>query len=87
MWVVLFAGCTQSPADRIEIVCNTFCDCTSTLPSAVQTCVVQQCEPNIPAVSDECLACVYDHESACPVLENDCQALCFPQVANPRGPA
>jgi hypothetical protein len=80
--VALFAGCTQSPADRVEIVCNTFCDCAFTLPSAVQMCVTQQCEPFIPPVSDECLACVYDHESTCTALESDCQTMCFPQ-ANP----
>ncbi|HEX7701470.1 MAG TPA: hypothetical protein VF403_12125 [Kofleriaceae bacterium] len=80
LWVVLFAGCTQSPADRIEIVCNTFCDCVSTLPSAVETCVTQQCEPTIPPVSDECLACVYDHESTCGALVSDCQTMCFQQA-------
>ena len=83
--MVLFAGCTQSPADRVEIVCNTFCDCASTLPGAIETCV-QQCEPAIAPVSDQCLACVYDHESTCSALESDCETMCFPPQANPRGP-
>jgi hypothetical protein len=81
LWVALLAGCTQAPADRIEIVCTTFCDCTSTLPGAIESCV-QQLEATIPPVSDECLACVYDHESACTALESDCETMCFPQ-ANP----
>ena len=85
MWVVLVVACTQGPEERIDVVCNTFCDCTSTLPAAVEMCVTQQCKPHLTIVSDACLACVYDHESTCSTLDTECMTTCF-QVVDMKGP-
>jgi hypothetical protein len=83
LWVVVVAaGCTQSPEERVQTVCNAVCDCTVTggLPSAIQTCITSQCEPTLtPMISDDCLQCVFDHEGTCTDLETDCTTLCFMQ--------
>lgn len=81
-WVLLvtvIAGCFAStPAQRAETVCNAICDCAvgTNLPAEVQDCVEMQCLPQLPPVTDECLACVHQHESSCTSLQDACVQLC-----------
>ncbi len=82
VFVLVMIGCTQSPEDRAQIVCTTFCDCIvgTGVPAQVQACVDQQCLPALPAgpaVSDACMSCVYAHESTCSVLLDQCESMCF----------
>jgi hypothetical protein len=85
--LAVVAGCVQTPEERAQTVCNTFCDCVvgTAQPAAVQSCVTVDCLPSIPPVSDACLSCVYQHESTCASLESECQALCL-QQPQPGGP-
>jgi hypothetical protein len=77
--LIVVAGCTESPAQRAEEVCSTFCDCAvgTGQPEQVQSCIDTQCLPQLPPVTDTCLACVHQHESTCSVLQNDCLNLCL----------
>lgn len=77
--LVVVAACKQTPAERADIVCTTFCDCIegTTLPTVVQQCIDTGCLPTLPPVTDACLACVYAQESSCPDLVNDCTAACL----------
>jgi hypothetical protein len=84
LWALLVtAGCTQSPADRAVTVCDTFCGCAEPLPSQAEECSTE-CLAAIPAVSDACLACVYDFEATCGPLVDQCQAMCFQAAPNPK---
>jgi hypothetical protein len=75
--VVALMGCAQTPQQRAEIVCMTFCDCLVG-PAAVQNCVDTQCLPQVKMpVSDACFDCVNQHESVCTTLESTCAATCF----------
>ena len=83
--LVAVAACKQTPAERADIVCTTFCDCIegTTLPTVVQQCIDTGCLPTLPPVTDACLACVYAQESSCPDLVNDCTAACLPEHGEP----
>ncbi len=43
--LVLIVGCHQTPEERADIVCTTFCDCVegTTLPAVVQQCIDVNC--------------------------------------------
>jgi hypothetical protein len=90
-WLVLvlavMAGCVQTPEQRAETVCSTFCDCVvgQQQPGAIQMCIDTDCLPTLPPVTDACLSCVYQHESACTSLESTCTSLCL-RSPQPGGP-
>lgn len=78
--VVALGGCAQSPQQRAEQVCMTFCDCLVG-PAQVQSCVDTQCLPQLPTpVTDACFDCVNQHDSVCTTLENTCGPTCFPTL-------
>jgi hypothetical protein len=81
LWLVVVAGCAETPAQRAQDVCFAFCDCavTTQLPDQVQACVDNQCLPQLPPVTDACLACVHQHESTCSALQNVCLPQCLGQ--------
>lgn len=78
----LLVGCTPSPQQEIDDVCNAFCDCLETAPSLVAQCVNNQCKPQLPVVSAACSTCVDSHEATCTGLLDTCESECFP-VATP----
>jgi hypothetical protein len=77
--LLVMLGCTQMPAEKAQVVCDAYCDCTEpgALPSVHDDCVRQQCLPALPAVSDDCLDCVYAQDQRCPELFDKCNDLCF----------
>jgi hypothetical protein len=77
--VVLLLGCTQTPQEKAQDVCQAFCQCTDPggLPSIVDKCVIDQCLPQLPTVADPCLDCVFAHDQVCPDLFDQCTDLCF----------
>jgi len=83
-WLViaLLVGCTPSPEEQIDDVCNAFCDCLESTPSLIAQCVANQCKPQLPTVSDQCAACVDGNEATCTGLINTCSSECF-SVATP----
>jgi hypothetical protein len=75
--LLLLAGCAgQSSEDRSRTVCTAFCECFTTA-GEVDACV-DDCVPDLPDVSDDCLQCVYANSQTCSVLENDCLPECDP---------
>ena len=84
--LLVAVGCTQSPQDRADVVCTTFCDCAAgtNLPALVQECIDTDCLPTLPTVSDACLACVYAQESTCTNLVELCTNDCLKPA--PGGP-
>jgi hypothetical protein len=77
--VGLLVGCHQTPEEKALDVCDAYCDCLNpgAVPSQFDQCVNQQCVPQLPPVSDDCLQCVYSHDQVCPDLEQDCTTMCF----------
>jgi hypothetical protein len=72
------AGCEITPEQRARDVCNALCACVVPgSPSAVERCVVNDCLPDIPPVSDPCVECVYTNSQRCGDLLDECIALCF----------
>ena len=83
--VVALGGCAETPDQRAQEVCASFCDCVvgTGLPAAVQDCIDNQCLPQIPPVTDDCLSCVHQFEASCTALENTCAPSCF-QILTPK---
>lgn len=77
--MVLAAACTQSQAEKDQVVCSAFCGCFAVTQAAVDECIQQQCLPSIPmtGISDACETCVYQNESTCSALEQRCTNECF----------
>ena len=76
-WVLLLVlvGCADDdPLLRARTVCTAYCDCSAS-PGAVDACI-DDCVPDIPAVSDDCLQCVYANSQTCAALQSECTALC-----------
>ena len=75
----LLVGCQQPPGEKAQDVCDAYCDCVApgALPSQFDECVQQQCLPQLPPVSDDCLNCVFEHDQVCADLEQDCTTSCF----------
>jgi len=82
--LLVVVGCTQTPADKAQDVCLALCECAEpgAIPSVLDDCVSQQCLPQLPPVSDDCLDCVYAHDQVCPELDQ-CTDLCLP-MAQPK---
>lgn len=79
LFVLLFAlaGCWEVSAEqRARDVCTAYCDCF-VAPSQVEECIVEDCLPDIPPVSDPCLDCVYANSQMCGPLFDDCTDLCL----------
>ena len=73
----VLTGCFESsPAQNARTVCTAYCDCLVT-PPMVEECIVDDCVPDIPPVSDECLQCVYMNSQTCSTLFDDCTDLCI----------
>ena len=73
----LSAGCfEESPQQRARAVCNAYCECVVTA-GMVEQCVVDECLPVLPPVSDECLDCVIANSQACTALDAQCTDLCI----------
>jgi hypothetical protein len=77
-WLVLalLVGCTPSPEQEVDDVCNAFCDCSASTPTTIAQCVAQ-CVPLVPTVTDTCAACVDSYEATCTGLINTCYTRCF----------
>jgi hypothetical protein len=77
--VVLLVGCTQTPQEKSQDVCQAYCTCTDpgAVPSVVDDCINQQCLPQLPPVTDQCLDCVFAHDQVCTDLFAQCEDLCF----------
>lgn len=70
------AGCTNSPAQNARTVCTAYCECF--VPAAsVEACIVDDCLPDIPPVSDPCLDCVYENSQMCSALTDECTDVCL----------
>jgi len=80
-WLVLaFAvGCTTSPEQAVDDVCNAFCDCNASTPTTIATCV-GQCKQLVTTVTDSCTQCVDSFEASCTSLTATCETECFPQA-------
>ena len=73
------AACNTSPEQERRDVCTAYCECvTSGLPSEVESCIVDDCLPEVPSVSDACLTCVYTFSQTCSDLFTNCNDLCLP---------
>src|SRR5688500_15424083 len=77
------AGCDVPPEQRSRDVCTAYCGCIESGNSAVAECV-DECIPEIPVVSDDCLTCVYENSQMCGSLLDDCTDICDPQQPTPR---
>jgi hypothetical protein len=77
--VGLLAGCTQTPEEKAQDVCQAYCECVDpgAPPASRDECIAQQCLPDVPSVTDECLDCVYAHDQTCSELFDDCTDLCL----------
>jgi hypothetical protein len=72
----LWAGCFEiTPEQRARDVCTAYCDCYAQ-PGQTEACVVNDCLPDIPPVTDACLDCVYANSQMCGELVNQCLDLC-----------
>ena len=80
-WLVLalVVGCTPSPEQAVDDVCNAFCDCNASTPTTIATCV-NQCVQLVPSVTDSCSQCVDSFEATCTGLTSNCENECFPQT-------
>jgi hypothetical protein len=78
----LLVGCQQPPGEKAQDVCDAYCDCVDpgALPSQFDACVQQQCLPQLPPVSDDCLNCVFEHDQVCADLFAQCTDSCFPNA-------
>lgn len=66
----------ESPQQRATAVCTEFCECFVSA-GQVEQCVTEQCLPQIPPVSDECMDCVVTNAQACGALDDQCSDLCL----------
>ncbi len=73
---VMSTGCfEETPQQRAEAVCNAYCECFVSA-GQVEQCVTEQCLPDIPAVSEECMDCVVSNAQTCSALDQ-CTGLCL----------
>jgi hypothetical protein len=73
----LLVGCFEETSEqRSRAVCNAYCECFVTA-GEVQQCVVEECLPDLPPVSDECLDCVISNSQTCTALGAQCTDTCF----------
>ena len=76
--VLGLGGCDIPPEQERRDVCTAFCDCLGGLPSQVESCITDDCLPDVPpTISDSCRQCVYENSQMCSVLFNDCLGPCF----------
>ncbi len=75
----LLAGCHQTPQEKSQDVCDAYCDCVNpgAPPAVFDQCVAQQCLPQLPPVTDQCLNCVFAHDQVCTDLYAQCTNLCL----------
>lgn len=74
--VGMFAGCfEESPQQRSRAVCTAYCECFVSA-GQVETCVTDDCLPNLPPVNDECIDCVVSNANSCTALDAQCTDLC-----------
>ncbi len=78
--VALVAACDTPPEQQRRDVCTAFCDCGTSTPGTLESCITDQCLPQVPSVSDDCLTCVYTYSQTCGELVNQCSATCFSQA-------
>lgn len=79
---LLLGGCQTTPEEERREVCQAFCQCLVTGATQVETCIVDDCLPDILTVSDDCLDCVLQNSQSCPTLLNQCPAHCTQQAPN-----
>lgn len=72
----LLAGCDISEQQKARDVCTAVCNCAVS-PSQVEECIVEDCLPDLPPVSDPCLQCVYENSQMCSDLFDDCTDFCI----------
>jgi hypothetical protein len=73
----VLAGCFEAnPLQKARDVCTAYCDCIVS-PAMVEQCIVDDCLPDIPPVSDPCLQCVYTNSQTCSTLFDECTDLCL----------
>ena len=84
--VVVLVGCTQTPQEKSQDVCQAYCSCIEPggLPGQLESCVQTMCLPQLPPVTDACLTCVFEHEQTCPEMYDQCDSLCLPTGQTPK---
>ena len=84
--LLVLLGCTQTPQEKSQDVCQAYCSCADpgALPSVLDDCIQQQCLPQLPPVSDACLQCVFAHDQVCTDLAAQCTDLCLPANQTPK---
>jgi hypothetical protein len=77
--LVVLVGCHQTPEQKTQDVVDAYCDCANpgAPPATFDTCVTQLTS-FLPAVTDSCLQCVYEHDQECADLFVKCNDLCLP---------
>jgi hypothetical protein len=85
-WLVLalLVGCTPSPEQEVDDVCNAFCDCLETIPTLITQCVTQ-CKQQLPTVTTACGSCVDSFEATCTGLVDTCSNDCFAATPDTKG--
>ena len=72
---LLLVGCAdQSTEQRERTVCTAYCECYSST-GGVDACV-EDCIPEVPTITDECLACVNANANSCTSLDSECTDIC-----------
>ena len=78
LFIVAF-GCHAQPGQEAQDVCTVVCRCESPL-SGVQATCVDDCTRNAPSdIPDDCVTCVFEHETSCGDLVSECLPLCSQQ--------
>ena len=73
----LLVGCFEETAgQRARAVCDAYCECYVTA-GEVEQCVAEECLPDLPPVSDECIDCVISNSQTCTALGSQCTDMCF----------
>lgn len=74
-FVVLLAwGCDTSPEQEARDLCTAVCRCQFASPAQVDACI-EDCAPDVPALPDECIDCIYTYSQSCSDLDR-CEPLC-----------
>lgn len=78
---LLASACETSPEQEARDLCTVVCKCTTASPAKVAECV-EQCVPNVPALPDGCIDCIYTYSQSCGDLDR-CEAQCDQPTPDP----
>ncbi len=75
MFVALWAAaCNVSPEQEARDLCTAVCNCTTASPAKAAECV-EECTPEVPALPDDCIDCIYTYSQSCSDLDR-CEPMC-----------